>query len=76
MKNFGETNQKAQSEHRCDRCGQMIYPGEQYHRWIWKVAPRKVHVMREHTECPPDEFSDDFEREIHQPESTSMSLAA
>jgi ferredoxin len=76
MKNFGETVQTARNEHRCDKCGQMIYPGEEYHRRVWKVAPRKVQIMREHTECPPDEFSMDFEREAQQPELASMSLAA
>jgi hypothetical protein len=73
---FGETFQTARNEYRCDRCGQCIYPGEQYHRRIWKVAPRKVYVMREHSECPPDESSKDFERDTQQFESPPLPLAA
>lgn len=73
---FGETFQAARNEYRCDRCCQWIETGERYRRWLWKVAPRRVHVMREHLECPPDEFRKELEDEWHTNEHHSLPLAA
>lgn len=74
--NFGETVQVARGEYFCDRCCQGISAGERYRRWLWKVAPRRIHVMREHLECPPDESKEDVEKITNEYESQPLPLAA
>lgn len=74
--NFGESVQAARGEYRCDKCSQLICTGEQYRRWVWKVAPRHVHVMREHLECPPDEFKEEVEDTVPDHEYQPLQLLA
>ena len=66
--NFGETVQTARGEYRCDKCFFFIVPGDRYSRWLWKVAPRRVHVMREHIDCPPDDSPEEIESVEYVPE--------
>lgn len=72
---FGESFQKALYPHRCDRCQWQIEPGEKYRRWVWKVSPRQVVIMREHLDCEPDDPLKD-EKEIDLFEDLPLSLAA
>lgn len=58
---FGESFQKARHSYHCDICHRQIESGEQYRRWLWKVNPQQVIVIREHLDCPPDEPPHDEE---------------
>ncbi len=72
--NFGFSTQVARKTHCCDYCMQSIYRHDEYNRWLWKVAPRRVIVMRVHAECPPDEHRDDGAYEL--PIYDALPLAA
>ncbi|MES2668250.1 MAG: hypothetical protein V4644_00980 [Patescibacteria group bacterium] len=47
-------------EHFCDRCGWYIYPGQHYERFVWRVEPVRIEVMKMHIDCPPENFPEEF----------------
>lgn len=61
---FGERWQRARKEHFCDFCGDWIQPGQWYRRHLW-ICRDTLAVMKEHDQCPENEFATEHVRELH-----------
>ena len=59
---FGSTYHVACMTHHCDRCNQLIQPGDRYERFVERRGER-IMVWKHHDipDCPPDPFKDDEE---------------
>ena len=73
---FWESVQTARKEYLCDMCFQRICKGDGYQRRLWKVAPYRIQVLREHLECPPDAFQEPVEAIVPDYHYQPLPLAA